>query len=249
MFQSIKEKVSQSSLIDFNRQIGRIKDTVISESSQYMENFSSDARKVSELIRSESGKISEQITSGRITFPTIHEDSNTSTKVVAETRTSQGELQAPVPVYAFPEDNRFIDEEDNFLDQNKFTYFVDEISDSDEIESDDSQVIQTIARNSKNIKFKKLRQKVRNALDNCKINAQVEADTFKEELMKSNPVNEIDRDLEQANLTDLQDLENALEIKIFEMNTKLLQLIEEKDRLEERNAEGLTDVKDLLSIM
>ena len=247
MFQSIKAKVSQSSLIDFNRQIGRIKDTVISESSQYMENFSSDARKVSELIRSESGKINEQIFSGRITFPTLHEDSNTSTKVVAETRTSQGGHQAPV--CAFPEESRFIDEEDNFLDQNQFTYFVDEISDSDEIESDDSHVIQTIARNSKNIKFKKLRQKVRNALDNCKINAQVEADTFKEELMKSNPVNEIDRDLEQANLTDLQDLEKALEIKIFEMNTKLLQLIEEKDRLEQGNAEGLTDVKDLVSIM
>ena len=248
MFQSIKSKVSKTNLLDLNHQLGRIKDTVLSESSQYIENFGTDVRTVSELVKSESNKINEQIFNGRIGIPAVLRsedlDSKNNQEIVTETRL--GQAQNNSPVYAFVDEGRFVDEEDEFLDKNVFTYFKDD-SDSEKSESDESQGLENIVKKSKTVKLKKLEQRVRSALDNCKINAKIEAEDFRVELQKTNPLNDIC--LEQSNLSDLKALEETLWSTIIDRNGKLLQLIEDKETLELRNAEGLTDVKDLVSIM
>ena len=248
MFQSIKSKVSKTNLLDLNHQLGRIKDTVLSESSQYIENFGTDVRTVSELVKSESNKINEQIFNGRIGIPAVLRsedlDSKNNQEIVTETRL--GQAQNNSPVYAFVDEGRFVDEEDEFLDKNVFTYFKDD-SDSEKSESDESQGLENIVKKSKTVKLKKLEQRVRSALDNCKINAKIEAEDFRVELQKTNPLNDIC--LEQSNLSDLKALEETLWSTIIDRNGKLLQLIENKESLELRNAEGLTDVKDLVSIM
>ena len=248
MFKSIKSKVSQTNLLDLNHQLGRIKDTVLSESSQYVENFSTDVRKVSELVKSESSKINEQIFNGRIGIPAVLRsedlDSKNNQEIVTETSSEQAKHNSPV--YAFVDEGSFVDVEDDFLDKNVFTYFKDDTG-SEKSESDESQGLENIVKNSKSVKLKKLEQRVRSALDNCKINAKIEAEDFRVELLKTNPIN--DNSLEQLNLTDLKALEETLWSTIINRNGKLLQLIEDKESLELKNAEGLTDVKDLVSIM
>ena len=248
MFQSIKSKVSQTNLLDLNHQLGRIKDTVLSESSQYIENFGADARKVSELVKSESSKINEQIFNGRIGIPAVLRsedlDYKDNPEIVTEPRSEK--VKHHSLVYAFVDEGRFVDDEDDFLDRNVFTYFKDD-SDSEKSESDESQGLENIVKKSKSVKLKRLEQKVRSALDNCKINAKIEAEDFRMELLKTNPINDIC--LEQSNLSDLKSLEETLWSTIIDRNGKLLQLIEDKESLELKNAEGLTDVKDLVSIM
>ena len=251
MFQSLKSKVSQTNLLDLNHQLGRIKETVLSESSQYIENFSTDVRKVSELVKSESGKFNEQIFNGRIGIPAMErsEDSNTKDNLenLIGTRTEQIKLHETV--YAFVDEGTFMkEEEDDFLDRNVFTYFKDD-SDSEKSESDETQGLENIVKQSKSVKLKKIEQKVRTALDNCKINAKIEADDYRMELLKTNPINDIQDTLEQSNLSDLKALEETLWSAVIDRNGKLLQLIERKENLELKNAEGLADVKDLVSIM
>ena len=249
MFQSIKSKVSQTTnLLDLNHQLGRIKETVLSESSQYIENFSTDARKVSALVKSESGKINEQIFNGRLGIPykMCSEDSDTRDNPATVTETLSGKVKPPTPMYAFFDEGTLIDEEDDFLERNVFTYFQED-SDSEKNEMDDS--LGNIVKKSKSVKLRKLQKRVRSALDNCKINAKVEADVYKMELMKTNPINNVRDVLEQSSLSDLKCLEETLLSTIVDRNGKLLQLIDEKERLELRNAEGLADVKDLVSIM
>ena len=250
MFQSIRSKVSQTTnLLDLNHQLGRIKETVLSESSQYIENFSTDARKVSALVKSESGKINEQIFNGRLGIPYKmgSEDSDTTDNPATVTETLSGQVKPPPPIYAFVDEGRLIDmEQDDFLERNDFTYFQDD-SDCEKNELDDS--LGNIVKKSKSAKLNKLQKRVRSALDNCKINAKVEADDYKVELLKAHPVNDVRGILEQSSLSDLKSLEETLWSTIVERNGKLLQLIDEKERLELRNAEGLTDVKDLVSIM
>ena len=55
--------------------------------------------------------------------------------------------------------------------------------------------------------------------------------------------------LDTTSLTELKKLSNLLEQKIGDSNVNLLELIEEKDALEQRNDEAEADVKDLMSIM
>ena len=55
--------------------------------------------------------------------------------------------------------------------------------------------------------------------------------------------------LDATSLTELKKLSNLLEQKISDSNVNLLELIEEKDALEQRNDEAEADVKDLMSIM
>ena len=248
MFQSIRSKVSQTTnLLDLNHQLGRIKETVLSESSQYIENFSTDARKVSALVKSESGKINEHLFNGKLgmTYKMSSEDSNTKDNTA--TVTLSGQVKDYSPISAFVDEGKLIEaEEDDFLDRNVFTYFRDD-SDCEKNGLDNS--LGKIVKKSKSVKLKKLQKRVKSALDNCKINAKVEADEYKMELLKTNPINDIRDILEQSSLSDLKCMEKTLWSTIADRNGKLLQLIDEKESLELRNAEALADVKDLVSIM
>ena len=250
MFQSIRSKVSQTTnLLDLNHQLGRIKETVLSESSQYIENFSTDARKVSALVKSESGKINDQLFNGKLGMPYKmgSEDSNTKDNTATVTETLSGQVKDYSPISAFVDEGKLIEpEEDDFLEQNVFKYFEDD-SDCEQIGLDDS--LGNIVKKSKSVKLKKLQKKVKSALDNCKINAKVEADEYKMELLKTNPINDVRDVLEQYSLSDLKGLEKTLWSTIVDRNGQLLQLIDEKEGLELRNAEALADVKDLVSIM
>ena len=252
MFQSIKSRVYKTTnLLDLNHQLGRIKETVLTESSQYIENFGSDVRKVSELVRSESGKINEQIFNGRVGIPAILRSVDLDTTDNSESLTDdrQEHVKPHSPVVAFIDEGSFIDEkDDDFLERNVFTYFQDN-SDSEKSESDESQGLENIVKKSKSTKLRKLQQKVKSALDNCKINAKVEADNFRIELLKTNPINDFPGVLEQSSLEDLQSLEKSLMSAIGTRNGNLLHLIGDKESLELRKAEGFNDVKDLVSIM
>ena len=55
--------------------------------------------------------------------------------------------------------------------------------------------------------------------------------------------------LDVTSLSELKKLSNILEQKIRLSNINMLELIQEKDVLEQRNEEAEADVKDLMSIM
>ena len=80
----------------------------------------------------------------------------------------------------------------------------------------------------------------------------LEAESWRSSALEGNPLNLFltnKVNLDKTPLEELKNLSNLLGHKIGESNTNLLELIEEKDALEQRNEEADADVKDLMSIM
>ena len=96
------------------------------------------------------------------------------------------------------------------------------------------------------------RQKMKDNLSKCTIKAEIEAESWRSFSLQENPLNLFlmkNTNLDATSLTELKMLSNLLQRKISDNNIYLLELIEEKDVLEQRNEEAEADVKDLMSIM
>ena len=262
MFQSLLTKVKENSLVDVNHHLGVLKETVLAESGQYVDNFKSDASFVSQMVRNESEKMNQALFNGQLKLPTFprmksqpklienSDDENMITLVTEERK------ESPKPINHGP--IAFVDELDvhDVVEENSFTYtYFNDDDDEEEIEEvtiNRSFKITEIIRTTKDSNIKRLKKKMKSSLDQCKIKAEVEAEHLRCSLLRENPVNYFldnsDKLLEHSTLPNLKSLKERLELQICQSNSTLLNLIEEKDDLEVRRDEAAADVRDLMEI-
>ena len=257
MFQNLLSKVGD--LTEINHHLGRVKDTLLTESGHYIENFKADVQTVGEMVKHESEKINGNFFNSKLNLPTLKTEQKECeyqflTEIPKSIPTTSN---PPVQYIAFIDENDVFEEPEDDL-SSKCTYFCD---DDEDIEGNEEHEnlrgspsnIGDIFKQSKSAKLKKLKQKTKVALTNCKINAQVEAEVYREVVLRENPIHDFltenNSSFTNAAVPDLKCLKTNLEVKVLQSNATLLKLIREKESLQQRAAECLADIKDLTSIM
>ena len=71
MIKGLVTKLADAKLSDLNYNLGRLKEEVVTESGEYLDNFKTDFSLVSSLVKAETGKINEKVFNGRLQLPTI----------------------------------------------------------------------------------------------------------------------------------------------------------------------------------
>ena len=151
----------------------------------------------------------------------------------------------------------FIDEDDSGDDLTpvgggkQFNYFDVEIENVEH----KMTVKQTIQK-AKEVRVKSLQMRLKSGLTLCSENATREAMSYKIKLFEENPLVKLlgnQKDnwelLEDYEADVLRDTISELKAKISEYNNELVNLIEEKDTLEQYREEIIVDIKDLSSIV
>ena len=267
MFQNILSKVGgESKLSSLNHTLGKVKNNLILESGIYIDNLKKDASIVGELVKGETEKLNENLVHGKVLLQKLVTNEDEAVPVSTEneysiieqfqefSQVSQNQASKRLSPIAFIDEND-ISFDDIELVKENFDYFnID--SDSDEDLEQYSVASHTkigdIFKRSKDLKLRKLKQKMKEDLNKCTINAEIEAESWRSSALEANPLNLFLNNrsrLDKTPLEELKKLSNLLGHKICESNTNLLELIEEKDALEQRNEEADADVKDLMSIM
>ena len=258
MFQNLLSKVGD--LSEINHHLGRVKDNLLTESGHYIENFKTDVQTVGEMVKNESEKINGNFFNAKLSLPTLKtEQKECEYQFQTEIPKNIPAISnPPVQYIAFIDENDVFEEPDDDL-SSKCTYFCDDDDDDIEGNEEDENLrgsptsIGDIFKQSKSAKLKKLKQKTKVALTNCKINAQVEAEVYREVVLRENPIHDFltenNSSFTNAAVPDLKCLKTNLELKVLQSNATLLKLMREKETLQQRAAECLADIKDLTSIM
>ena len=76
MLKGLVTKMSDAKLSDLNYRLGKLKEGVLSESGEYLENLKSDLSLVSNLVKAETGKINENVFNGKLQLPRIKSNIN-----------------------------------------------------------------------------------------------------------------------------------------------------------------------------
>jgi len=154
------------------------------------------------------------------------------------------------------DDNNEDESDDDLLfptsNRNSLDYFVD-------VEFEDVKPKMTVKQtiqNAKEIKLRYLQSKLRSNLTFCKENALKKSLVLKKKLIDENPLSKlmgIQKDnwelLEEYETDVLKGTIKALKAKISEYNDELVNLLEEKDTLEQHREEKIVDIKDLATIL
>merc|ERR1712129_239552 len=116
--------------------------------------------------------------------------------------------------------------------------------------------IKQTMQNAKEFKLHTLKTKLKVRLASCKENATKETQTFMNKMISENPLSKLlglKKDnwelLEEYEAEFLRETIKELKVKITEYNSELVNLIEEKDNLEQPREEIIVDIKDLSSLL
>jgi len=267
MFQTILSKVGESKLSSINHALGKVKDNLVSESGHYIENFKKDAFIVGDFVKGETEKLNENLFHGKMMLQKFVQIEDQEIPITTDEDYSNIEhfhelphtFKSQTPKRSSSSPIAFIDEyevdyDETEFEKESFKYF--NVSNEEEDDTDCPELVQArigdIFKRSKDLKLRKLKQKMKEDLSKCTINAEIEAEAWRSCKLQENPVHLFlmkNPNLDATSLTELKKLSNLLELKISDSNVNLLELIEEKDALEQRNDEAEADVKDLMSIM
>ena len=153
----------------------------------------------------------------------------------------------------------FIDDEDDDTDDELFPIAGGNFKYFDEVDIEEAKpntTVKQLMQNAKNLKVKNLETKVKFALTRCKENALEKAALEKKKLFDEHPLAKL-LGVQKDNWEMLEDYESdalravieEFKVKISEYNEELVELIEEKDNLEQQREEIIVDIKDLSSIL
>ena len=249
MLKGIVTKMADAKLSDLNYSLGKLKEGVLSESGEYLENFKSDLSLVSNLVKAETGKINENVFSGKLQLPRIK--SNVNLRLFDEKLEEKVVKQPFVPFEA----QNFLDEDLDDLDSCTFFKDDDEKVDIDLLSnssslSSSSGNIENIFQNAKETKIREMKGKFDLLLGGCGLIAEKQTAELQRSLEREHPLGEEERtDLNKLDLESLQLLSEALQRRITQSNSDLVRLLNLKDSLEQKREESLSDVKDLMSII
>ena len=249
MLKGLVTKMSDAKLSDLNYSLGKLKEGVLSESGEYLENFKSDLSLVSNLVKAETGKINENVFSGKLQLPRIK--SNVNLRLFDEKLEEKVVKQPFVPFEA----QNFLDEDLDDLDSCKFFKDDDEKVDIDLLSnssslSSSSGNIENIFQNAKETKIREMKGKFDLLLGDCGLIAEKQTAELQRSLEREHPLGEEERtDLNKLDLESLKLKTEALQQRITQSNTDLVTLLNLKDSLEQKREESLSDVKDLMSII
>ena len=250
MLKGLVTKMSDAKLSDLNYSLGKLKEGVLSESGEYLENFKSDLSLVSNLVKAETGKINENVFSGKLQLPRIK--SNVNLRLFDEKLEEKVVKQPFVPFEA----QNFLDEDLDDLDS--CTFFKDDdeqvdidlLSNSSSLSSSSSGNIENIFQNAKETKIREMKGKFDLLLGDCGLIAEKQTAELQRSLEREHPLGEEERtDLNKLDLESLKLKTEALQQRITQSNTDLVTLLNLKDSLEQKREESLSDVKDLMSII
>ena len=250
MLKSIVTKMSDAKLSDLNYSLGKLKEGVLSESGEYLENFKSDLSLVSNLVKAETGKINESVFNGKLQLPRI-KTRNINLKWLDEKQDEKVIKPSFVPVR-----NENIEEED-LDDLDNCTFFKDDVEDVDigdlsnsSSSSSSSGNIENIFLSAKETKIREMKERFDLLMADCVLTAGKRAQELQKCLEKEHPLRAEERtDLNKLDLESLKLLSEALQTRIIQSNTDLVKLLNLKDSLEQKREESLSDVKDLMSII
>ena len=251
MLKGIVTKMADARLSDLNYSLGKLKEGVLSESGEYLENFKSDLSLVSNLVKAETGKINENVFNGKLQLPRI-KTRNINLKRLDEKR----EEKVIKPPSFVPVRNENIEEED-LDDLDNCTFFKDDVEDVDigdlsnsSSSSSSSGNIENIFLSAKETKIREMKERFDLLMADCVLTAGKRAQELQKCLEKEHPLREEERtDLNKLDLESLKLLCEALQTRIIQSNTDLVKLLNLKDSLEQKREESLSDVKDLMSII
>ena len=252
MIKGLVTKLADAKLSDLNYNLGRLKEGVVTESGEYLDNFKTDLSLVSSLVKAETGKINEKVFNGRLQLPHI----STARLNIFEGKKEET-VRGVSPIESVNnrnvEINPILDED---FDDNSFTYFKDEDSFDDinfhnsSSSSSSSGNIESIFMQAKETKMREMKAAFDLLIEECSSIAEKQASNLAKSLQKKHPLNEINTgDLNNYDLQSLQLLSETLERRIGESNSDLVELLNIKDSLEQRREESLSDVRDLMSII
>ena len=255
MLKGIVTKMADAKLSDLNYSLGKLKEGVLNESGEYLENFKSDLSLVSNIVKAETGKINDNVFSGRLQLPRIK--SNLNLRWLEE---KEEEKVMKEPFVPFRNENieapSFLDEDLDDLDN--CTFFKDDdghvdidlLSNSSSLSSSSSGNIENIFLNAKETKIREMKERFDLLLSDCALTAEKQAAVLEKCLEREHPLREKERtDLNSLDLDSLKLKTEALHRRITQSNTDLVALINLKDSLEQKREESLSDVKDLMSII
>ena len=246
MIKGLASKFADAKLSDLNYNLGKIKEGVVTESGEYLDNFKSDLSLVSSLVKTETGKINEKVFNGRLQLPHVNLNFFEAKQEKVATQES--------PFIPVKYEDDILDED--LEDQDNFTYFKD-LDGYDDIDihnssssSTSSGNIESIFLQAKEAKMKEMRATFDLLIGECKTTAEKQAGNLEESLQRKHPLRQVNTaDLNNCDLDTLKLLIGALEGMIGESNSDLVELLNIKDSLEQKREESLSDVKDLMSII
>ena len=252
MLKGIVTKMADAKLSDLNYSLGKLKEGVLSESGEYLENFKSDLSLVSNIVKAETGKINDTVFSGKLQLPRIKSDLN-----LRWLEEKQEEKIVKEPFLPFRNENieapSFLDDDlDNctFFKDDEEPVDIDLLSNSSSLSSSSSGNIENIFLNAKETKIREMKERFDLLLGDCARTAEKQAAELEKSLDREHPLREKERtDLNSLDLESLKLKTEALHRRITQSNTDLIALINLKDSLEQKRKESLSDVKDLMSII
>ena len=255
MLKGLVTKMSDAKLSDLNYSLGKLKEGVLSESGEYLENLKSDLSLVSNLVKAETGKINENVFNGKLQLPRIK--SNINLKWLDE-KQEEKVIKEPSFVPLRNENIEapcFLEIEEDLDDLDNCTFFKDDIdikdlSNSSSLSSSSGN-IENIFLNAKETKMREMKEKFDLLISDCVLTAEKQAMELQKCLEREHPLREEERrgDLNKFDLESLKLLGEALQMRITQSNTDLVKLLNLKDSLEQKREESLSDVKDLMSII
>ena len=256
MLKGLVTKIADAKLSDLNYSLGKLKEGVLSESGEYLENLKTDMSLVSNLVKAETGKINENVFHGKLQLPRIKPNINLKWP---EEKKEERNIKQPAFV---PLRNENIESQcflgEDLDDLESCTFFKDDeehidindLSNSSSLSSSSGN-IENIFLNAKETKIREMKERFDLLIGDCVPTAEKRAKELQKCLEREHPLREEERrgDLNKLDLESLQLLSEALQTRITQSNSDLVRLLNLKDSMEQKREESLSDVKDLMSII